>query len=47
MDEQHDEQQGVGIPDAFARLYTPHRMAYIKGEGKGGDCPFCTIPALD
>ncbi len=40
------EQDGVGIPDAFARLYTPHRMAYIKGEGKGGNCPFCSIPAL-
>jgi len=38
------EQSGVGIPDAFARLYTPHRMAYIKGESKGGGCPFCEIP---
>jgi ATP adenylyltransferase len=42
----HEEQEGVGTPDAFARLYTPHRMAYIKGEGKGGDCPFCSIPSL-
>ena len=41
-----EPQEGVGVPDAFARLYTPHRMAYIKGEGKDGDCPFCTIPAL-
>ena len=40
-------QQGVGIADAFGRLYTPHRMAYIKGEGKGGGCPFCEIPAMD
>ena len=40
------EQSGAGLQDAFARLYTPHRMAYIKGEGKGGDCPFCTIPDL-
>ncbi len=39
------EQQGVGLADAFARLYTPHRMAYIRGEGKGGDCPFCEIPS--
>lgn len=36
--------------DAFERLWTPHRMAYIKGEGKpsgsGSDdgCPFCEIP---
>ena len=40
------EQEGVGLPDAFSRLYTPHRMAYIKGEGKDGGCPFCTIPSL-
>jgi ATP adenylyltransferase len=43
-----EEQAGVGIRDAFARLYTPHRLAYIKGENKpaGDDCPFCTIPGL-
>ncbi len=40
------EQAGAGIRDAFERLYTPHRMAYIKGEGKDGGCPFCSIPAL-
>ena len=39
------EQAGAGLPDAFARLYTPHRMAYINGAGKEG-CPFCDIPAL-
>jgi ATP adenylyltransferase len=39
------EQAGAGIRDAFERLYTPHRMAYIKGEGKEG-CPFCDIPAM-
>ncbi len=46
---QPEEQAGVGIADAFARLYTPHRMAYIKGEGKvgaGDRCPFCEIPKL-
>ena len=41
----NQEQDGVGLRDAFSRLYTPHRMAYIKGEGKQG-CPFCDIPAL-
>ncbi len=47
-----EAQDGVGDPDAFARLWTPHRMAYIKGENKPtGDaaeegCPFCRIPAL-
>ena len=39
------EQEGAGLQDAFARLYTPHRMAYIKGESKTG-CPFCEIPGL-
>ena len=40
-----EEQQGVGSPDAFQRLYTPHRMAYIRGEGRAEDdgCPFCLI----
>jgi ATP adenylyltransferase len=44
-----EEQDGVGTPDAFARLYTPHRLAYIKGEGKphGDRCPFCAIPEGD
>ena len=27
-------QDGAGVPDAFERLWTPHRLAYIKGEGK-------------
>ncbi|MGB9378425.1 MAG: HIT domain-containing protein [Mycobacteriales bacterium] len=46
------EQQGVGDPDAFRRMWTPHRMAYIRGEGKpdgpGAEqgCPFCRIPQL-
>jgi ATP adenylyltransferase len=42
---------GAGVPDAFQRLWTPHRMAYIQGENKptgpgaGDGCPFCAIPA--
>jgi ATP adenylyltransferase len=43
------EQLGVGEPDAFSRLWTPHRMAYIRGEGKpdtAGECPFCQVPRL-
>ena len=40
------QQDGAGLQDAFARLYTPHRMAYIQGEGKGGECPFCRVPQL-
>ncbi|GAA2308151.1 HIT domain-containing protein [Streptomyces kunmingensis] len=40
----------VGEPDGFGRLWTPHRIAYIQGEGKptgpGAEdgCPFCTAP---
>jgi ATP adenylyltransferase len=45
-------QDGVAVPDRLRRLWTPHRMAYIKGEpGSGGEegegCPFCRIPSLD
>jgi ATP adenylyltransferase len=45
-------QDGTGIPDGFQRLWMPHRMAYIKGEGKpdsadsGDGCPFCRVPKL-
>jgi ATP adenylyltransferase len=40
----------AGDPDGFGRLWTPHRMVYIKGENKpthdgaGDDCPFCSAP---
>jgi ATP adenylyltransferase len=43
---------GTGSPDGRDRLWTPHRMAYIKGEGKPtgsrpeDGCPFCRAPAL-
>jgi ATP adenylyltransferase len=46
-------QDGIGVPDGFQRLWTPHRMAYIKGENRavgtdeGDGCPFCRIPKLD
>ncbi len=52
MTDEPEAQDGAGAPDAFQRLWTPHRMAYIKGEGKpespeGGEaCPFCRIPGL-
>jgi ATP adenylyltransferase len=44
-------QDGIGAPDALDRLWTPHRMAYIRGESKptddsAGECPFCRIPSL-
>ena len=36
-------------PDGLERLWTPHRIVYITGEGKPptadvADCPFCDIP---
>ena len=43
-------QAGAGAPDGFQRLWMPHRLAYIKGEGKqqGADegCPFCHLQTL-
>jgi ATP adenylyltransferase len=44
-------QDGVGAPDSLERLWTPYRMAYIRGEGKpadasAGECPFCRVPSL-
>ncbi|HQR27703.1 MAG TPA: HIT domain-containing protein [Nocardioides sp.] len=44
-------QDGLGEPDALDRLWTPHRMAYLRGENKPadetpGECPFCRIPRL-
>jgi ATP adenylyltransferase len=42
-------QDGIGEPDGLERLWTPYRMAYIRGESKPADdsareCPFCRIP---
>jgi ATP adenylyltransferase len=45
-----DEADFAGEPDAFGRLWTPHRLVYIKGENKpahddaAADCPFCAAP---
>ncbi|MFN2537731.1 MAG: HIT domain-containing protein [Mycobacteriales bacterium] len=41
-----EEQLGAGLRDRFERLYTPHRMAYISGETRTDECPFCIIPTL-
>lgn len=40
----------AGVPDAFERLWTPHRMVYVGGENKPADdgerqCPFCRTPS--
>jgi ATP adenylyltransferase len=44
-------QDGIGAPDGLERLWTPYRIAYLRGENKpaddsAGECPFCRIPAL-
>ena len=47
MNEVEDAATLAGVPDEFQRLWTPHRMAYIQGEGKPrttGECPFCAAP---
>ena len=46
-----DHQDGIGGPDGLERLWTPYRMAYLRGENKpadhsAGECPFCRIPQL-
>ena len=40
------ESGAVGNPDEFQRLWTPHRMVYIKDEHQPDhtDCPFCEAP---
>ena len=50
-DDQPVVQAGVGEADDLDRLWTPHRMAYIRGESKpaddsAGECPFCRVPSL-
>ena len=45
---EYELRDGVGTPDRFRRLWTPHRLAYITSataEAEQG-CPFCRIPTL-
>jgi len=42
----------TGMPDAWARLWAPHRLDYLRGENRplpGNEitCPFCEIPTMD
>jgi ATP adenylyltransferase len=51
-DDENEFIEGIGISDAFQRLWTPHRIAYVRGEnkpdtGEVAECPFCRIPTLD
>jgi ATP adenylyltransferase len=40
----------AAVPDAFQRLWTPYRIAYIKSnseqEPTEHDCPFCAAPSM-
>jgi len=41
----------TGMPDAWARLWAPHRLDYLRGEnrplaGNEISCPFCEIPEM-
>ena len=36
----------AGVPDAFQRLWTPHRMVYIGGENKPADASAGGVPVL-
>ena len=41
----------AGTADGFERLWTPHRMAYVKGDrpsrDAGAGCPFCDAPGKE
>ncbi|MGH3366084.1 MAG: HIT family protein [Nocardioidaceae bacterium] len=44
-------QDGIAVTDRLARLWTPHRMAYIIEAAEAGGledegCPFCRIPTM-
>jgi ATP adenylyltransferase len=34
------------VSDGLERLWTPHRMTYISGEGQPPGCPFCVAPGM-
>lgn len=53
MESPEQVQHGVGSADGLQRLWTPYRMAYIRGEGDTlppaateKTCPFCSIPTM-
>ena len=39
----------AAVPDAFQRLWTPHRLAYIQEGQQPAEesCPFCIAPSMD
>ena len=46
MSDETARQDGVGEPDGLDRLWTPHRMAYIRGENKPADATRGGVPVL-
>lgn len=44
-----DASQYAGVPDAFQRLWTPHRLVYVQDHSQPGalDCPFCLAPTKE
>lgn len=38
----------AGVPDAFQRLWTPHRLVYVQDASQPDEhsCPFCAAPNL-
>jgi ATP adenylyltransferase len=52
MTQEFERQDGVGVPDALQRLWTPHRMSYIESQSEPDDssesgCPFCRMVEAD
>jgi ATP adenylyltransferase len=52
MPDETVHQDGIGEHDELDRLWTPYRIAYIRGENKPADssaaeCPFCRIGSSD
>lgn len=51
--QQREPETESSLRDGMERLWTPYRMAYIRGESKpstdeaGDECPFCRIAGLD
>ena len=39
----------AGVPDAFQRLWTPHRLVYVQDQSQPTehDCPFCAAQVMD
>lgn len=44
-----DSADFAGVPDAFQRLWTPHRLVYVQDQTQPDErtCPFCAAPGMD